>query len=111
VTYTDDTDWRAEITRDHMRFGLAAYVWRRVDNATELVLPTDLTVQRFDNSDAGMYRDPSLRFNDGMGVALLNALAAHFGGTSDVIRLQRDLAAERARVDKFIAHLTRERTP
>jgi hypothetical protein len=39
--------------------------------------------------------------------ALFDALAAHFLGTSDVIRLSRDLAAERRRVDALIAGIGR----
>jgi hypothetical protein len=39
---------------------------------------------------------------DEIALPLLNALAAHYGGTSDMRTLRADYVAERARVDKFI---------
>jgi hypothetical protein len=41
------------------------------------------------------------------GEALFSALAEYFIGTSDIVRLSRDLAAERKRVDALIAGIGR----
>jgi hypothetical protein len=43
--------------------------------------------------------------------ALLDALAAHYGGTSDLRRLRADYDAERRRVDKMIDRLTLPERP
>lgn len=109
----EEQRWRAEVTRHtwpRPTGNLAVYVWRkRGDGTVDYVQPLDLVIQNFRSeelttTDAG----PSLQLDDDMAIALLNALAAYFGGTSDVLRLGKDLAAERSRVDKFIAYLTRE---
>lgn len=48
---------------------------------------------------------PSLTFSDTQARALLDALAAHYAGASDVRQLRADYMAERARVDRLIAVL------
>jgi len=50
---------------------------------------------------------PSLTLDDDLGKALLDELAGYYGGTGELRSLRKDYDAERARVDKFIAHLTR----
>lgn len=45
---------------------------------------------------------PTLRIPDEVARPLLDALANHYGGTSDSRTLRRDYEAERARVDKLI---------
>lgn len=68
--------------------------------------PTDLVYREHD--DAGTETPPTLRLRDDMGMALLDALAAHYGGHSDLRKLRQDYDAERARVDRMLAHLIRE---
>lgn len=48
---------------------------------------------------------PSLSIPADAARALYDALAAHFGNTSDARQLRRDYDAERGRVDKMIGHL------
>ena len=45
---------------------------------------------------------PSFTLSDSQARALLDALAAHYAGASDVRQLRADYSAERARVDKLI---------
>lgn len=49
---------------------------------------------------------PTITIPDEVARALLDALAAHYGGTGDTRQLRRDYDAERARVDRLIAALT-----
>jgi hypothetical protein len=51
---------------------------------------------------------PPLRIPTDAARALYDALAQHFGGTSNSKQLRVDYDAERARVDKFINHLIKE---
>lgn len=50
----------------------------------------------------GQFNPPVLRIPDGVARALLDALAQHYGGTSDTRTLRADYMAERARVDRLI---------
>jgi hypothetical protein len=49
--------------------------------------------------------EPSFRLSESGARALLDALSAHYAGSSDVRQLRSDYDAERARVDKLIAAL------
>lgn len=51
---------------------------------------------------------PSLTLPDDLGRALLDALAAHYGGTTGGLQQRADFEHERRRVDQFIAYLTRD---
>lgn len=53
------------------------------------------------------YHQPTLRITEDLARALLDALAAHYGGTTDVLTLRKDYLDERARVDRMINHLIR----
>lgn len=46
--------------------------------------------------------EPTLRLDDQMARALLDALTRHYQGAEDTRALRRDYDAERARVDKLI---------
>lgn len=112
MTHATDYGWRAEVTRQYMprlTGRLAVYLWRkRGDGTVDSVLPIDPVIQTVRADETLAQDGPSLAIDDEMARALLDALAAYFGGTSDVRRLHQDLTAERARVDRFITHLTRE---
>jgi hypothetical protein len=56
----------------------------------------------------GLVETPALRIPTDAARALYDALAQHFGGTSNSKQLRADYDAERARVDKFINHLIKE---
>lgn len=49
--------------------------------------------------------EPSLRLEEDVARALLDALAQYFGGTSESLTLRRDYLDERSRVDRLIKHL------
>ena len=51
---------------------------------------------------------PTLRIDEGLARALLDALSAHFVGASDSRTLREDYLHERNRVDKFIDSLLKE---
>lgn len=92
---------QAYISPDRLRRGVAVHLVRHLgdDRARQLV-PTGEWVEL----DPNIANDiaPTLRIDDAMARALLDALAAHFGGTSEVQTLRKDYLAERARVDKMI---------
>lgn len=54
------------------------------------------------NPEPAVYHPPALRLPEDVARALLDALAAYFGGTSEVQTLRKDYLAERARVDRLI---------
>nr|MDT0660843.1 hypothetical protein [Micromonospora sp. DSM 115978] len=66
--------------------------------------PVDLVMREVD--DAESQGAPTLRIPEEMARALLDALSAHFGGTSEVMTLRADYRAERDRVDRMINYLT-----
>ena len=50
--------------------------------------------------------DATLALTPEIARALHEALSRYFGGSPDATNLRKDYNSERARVDKFIAHLT-----
>lgn len=97
--------YRAHITHGIYGDDIAIYlVYNRGDDAF-LVKPVELLTERIDRDTTTTTQAPSLRMDDDMARALLDALAAHYGGTSDVQTLRKDYLAERARVDKLIDRL------
>lgn len=67
--------------------------------------PVELAMSPMQEAVASVDRPPTMRLTDGMARALLDALVQHYGGHSNLLSLRRDYDAERARVDKMIAHL------
>jgi hypothetical protein len=98
---------RAYVGQDFAQFrGLAVYLVDQRGDTSAIGLPVELTFQTITDEQSSATQQPTLRLPEDMARALLDALAAHFGGTSDVQTLRKDYVAERARVDKMIAHLT-----
>ena len=97
--------FRAHVQTDLSRFdGLAVYLAREGEGERfALGQPTEVV---FSETDPHVQQEPTFRMPEAVARALLDALAAHFGGTSDVQTLRKDYLAERARVDKLIGHLT-----
>jgi len=100
---------KAHVEHDPMSFGVRIAVAETHDGrVTHLTTWEPPVVQAVDDDGRasldieGMW----LRLPDDVARALLDALASHYGGTSDVQTLRRDYEAERKRVDTFIAHLT-----
>jgi hypothetical protein len=97
---------RAHVESDFARRGVAVYLgWTDGAGRMNVVEPTTLSVTVVEDS-AAVTSAPSLRLTEDVARALLDALSAHFGGSSDVQTLRRDYMAERARVDRLIGYLT-----
>jgi hypothetical protein len=101
---------RAYVQTDIGRLGVAVFLFEQVGHERYAIgQPTDVVFQEMDRDAAAAVAEPTLRLPEDMARALLDALAAHFGGTSDVRTLRKDYMAERARVDKMIDHLVGRR--
>jgi len=96
---------RAYVNPDFARFGLTVHLvdQRGQDGPTFLAAPAELVFSEIDPMTSG--HEPTLRLSEEAARALLDALAAHYGGSSDVQTLRKDYLAERARVDKMIDHM------
>lgn len=93
-------EYRAHVSHDHARFGIALTLINRRGERISLGQPTDIT---FQDTDPGIYMpEPTMRIPDSLGRALLDALTAHYGGATDTRTLRKDYEAERARVDRLI---------
>lgn len=103
---------RAYVADDYARFnGTAVTIVRNYDDGSyQIFEPAEMTVRHYSANEEpdirGTMLPPTLRMPEDVARALLDALAAHFGGTSDTRQLRKDYDAERTRVDRFIAHLT-----
>ena len=106
-----DGPWRAGIDRNYRRFdplgALEIWLYQRSELATTIGLPAELTFRTIEagSPELAEASEPTLRLSEPQARALLDALAAYFGGSSDVQRLNADLAIERGRVDRLIEHL------
>jgi hypothetical protein len=98
----------AYVARNYARLdGLSVWLVDRRSGRTMAAEPVEFTMSEV--IEQGVERAPSFVLDEGTARALLDALAAHFGGTSEVQTLRRDYLAERKRVDRFIDHLTNRR--
>lgn len=99
------SETRAHIQPDYTRFsGIAIYLTKRGPNdTTDVMLPVNPTWCTYQAHEAAeLSQQPSLRLPDDMARALLDALSAHYGGTTDVRTLRKDYDAERSRVDRLL---------
>jgi hypothetical protein len=104
---SNDVGWRAYVEHDlgAVRRGIAVHLAERCDGGLLIVKPADLTQALIEGDAACMTHPPALRMPDEMARALLDALSAHYGGTSDTRTLRSDLLHERGRVDKVTGAL------
>lgn len=86
--------------------GVDVYLGHDLGGRRLVADPTELSWSPTPEGEATTAQPPTLRLPDDVARALLDALAAHYGGTSEVQTLRKDYLAERARVDKMIDHLT-----
>lgn len=101
---------RARVEADFAGDGVSVWLGRKLENGFVTVEPTTLVMQVRDAVSAAsvtVANEPAFRLPEDLARALLDALATHFGGVSEVQSLRRDYLAERARVDKMIDHLTK----
>jgi hypothetical protein len=98
--------WRIRIESDAAMDGIAIQVARKVgDGLVEQVkFASDRTVTPLSEAVATMPA-PSLTIDDSLGRALLDALAAHYGGTTGGLQQRADFEHERQRVDRLIGAL------
>lgn len=98
---------RAYATTDYARRGVAIYLTgeRHYGSGpvTAIGQPTEIVMT--DIADEGAVAEPTLRLPDDMARALLDALSAHYGGTTDMRSLRKDYDDERRRVDRLIGYL------
>jgi hypothetical protein len=91
--------WRVAILPDATIDGVAIQIAHRIgDGYTEVVTFTQST----EIQPAGVYMpQPSLKLEDGLGRALLDALAEHYGNASGGRQQRADFEHERNRVDRL----------
>lgn len=95
--------FRAHVARDMRSWdGVSVWLLDRHTGEKRLMAPHEPV---FEVVTDAVYTPPSLVLGDEMARALLDALAAYFGGTSEVQTLRRDYDAERKRVDRLIEAL------
>lgn len=105
-------EWRARVSHDPSHFALDQVhilLARRDPDGLRMAAPVEVVLG--EPTDPLVQPDetlaPFLTLPTEAAEALFEVLAAHFCGTSDVVRLSRDLAAERRRVDSLIAGIGR----
>jgi hypothetical protein len=105
--------WQAFVVPDYLSMGRGVHIYlglKRPDGSMDVVQPMELVTQRYEEQVVPS-PPPALKLDGDVAHALLDALAAHYGGTSDLRRLRADYDAERCRVDKMIDRLTLPERP
>lgn len=100
---------RIRIQDDPIADGISVTIARRANTVTVIYHANAgiLEEEFIPAEQAGAYVEvkPTIRLPDDIARALLDALAQHYGGTSEAITLRRDYDHERGRVDQFIRYL------
>lgn len=92
--------WRVRITPDAMVDGIALQIAHRSGDVTQQLIFDSGTLESVESRSVMPSRS-SLRFDDALGRALLDALAEHYGNTSGGRQQGADFEHERRRVDKL----------
>lgn len=102
--------WRVRIDQDVRVDGVAIQLARGVGDGghVELLRFTSVSEVVGRSEASASMPAPSLVIDDDLGRALLDALAAHYGGTSAGQQMRADYEHERRRVDQMLDHLMRE---
>ena len=103
-------DPRAYIERDFARDTLRIHLAVRTGDNRMHILDGNGVIHTREPNEAAAYNPDERAFltlPDNLARALLDALAAHFGGTSEVQTLRKDYLHERGRVDKVLDYLIR----
>lgn len=95
--------------REHfpLRNGVSVHLIAHHDEASYIDRPSGWNMERTRLTEDQSDPEPSFALSESMARALMEALAAHFGGVSETQTLRKDYEAERARVDRLIGHLIR----
>ena len=96
---------RAYVERNFAHHAVAIHMAVSNDDGLHIFEPHNAVIRKLGPDEDGIYLPPFLRLDEDMARELLDALAAHFGGTSEVQTLRKDYLHERGRVDKMIDHL------
>lgn len=96
--------WRIRVTPDATVDGIAVQIARKIGDGhiEQLRFTNDHTVRATEGEAMPL---PSLTLDDGLGRALLDALAGHYGGTTGGVQQRADFEHERQRVDRLIGAL------
>lgn len=98
--------WRAHVQPDFILDGVAINLGLRVPTGLHVLQPHPMEMRLVAD---GASSEPALRLQADAAHALLDALAAYFGGTGDMRTMRADYLHERGRVDRLIDSLmTRE---
>lgn len=97
--------WRVRVEPDITVDGVAVYMAERTNSGLFVVAPQDLATRMLNVPPGEQTPGPALRLSDELGRLLLDALAAHYGGSVDSRTLRGDYLHERARVDRLIGAL------
>ena len=92
--------WKAMVQPDFLVGGVAIHLGEKIaDGRMLIVTPVDLVSEQ---TPAAVSTPPALRIPDELGRALLDALAAHYGGAVDARTSRADLLTERQRSDRLV---------
>jgi hypothetical protein len=100
---------RIHIGDDFTRMAVSIYVVDSIDQNRARVMQPEGSMWQWAEVDpsVGYEVPPTIRLPEDAARALLDSLAAHFGGVSEVQTLRKDYLAERSRVDKLTDALIR----
>lgn len=100
---------RVHIGDDYTRRSVSIYVVNSVGEDRALVMQPEGSGWTWSDVDplVGFQVPPTIALPEEAAHALLDSLAAHFGGVSEVQTLRKDYIAERGRVDKLTDALIR----
>lgn len=104
VDHQNREPWRAAVQPMWHRDAVSVHLYRRYGSGAEVIQPIELISERIE--DTAVVREPSLVLDVEMGRALLDALAAHYGGMSEQRQLIDSLTIERDRVNKLLDTVT-----
>jgi hypothetical protein len=93
--------WRAKAFEDITQDRIELHLWVPGDRTIDVAQPAEL-VMATEVKGQPAPRQPWVRLDDGAARALLDALTAHYGGSSDQRQLRADYDAERRRLDKML---------
>lgn len=97
---------RVYVEQDFPMNGVKIHLSQKYGERVTIARFGDVVLQEVTDPAALDNEPQPLRLPENDARALYEALARYFGGAPDMHSLRKDYDAERARVDKFIAHLT-----
>lgn len=101
--------YRAYIEHDYARHGVSIHIANRQHRDGAVIsYVLQPAVLEWVPAEENAHSQPGLNLPENVARALLDALSAHFGGTSDTRQLRSDFEHERGRVDRLITHLTKD---